>query len=411
MKRNAGNHTLVLSSVVFSISVSFKRLSALISAALIAILVANAPVRAWEIDKTWKRQVADGVTFVHYRLLFDRGPAHVFVVEVNPVSSHSLKPVIANNRIGTLEEVSSIAKRSGAVAAINGGFFDTRSHLPVGLIAIRHRILYNQWLNRAVLGIDEKGYAHFGTFRVGAEISFPKVGKSITIHGFNRNRKENEVVIYYPEFGTNTRTNEWGVEVVCRRISPQNTSYPFAILEPERYLISSVSRNSTPIPSDGMVISFHLPVVKGYGWLDKVMLGDEVIVKTNLTGDWSTFPYLLGGGPMLISGGNIVLNPAKEDFRASYNQPTARTAVGRTNDGKILIIVVDSGSKDYSIGATWTELAYAAKGLYNVSDLMGFDGGGSSTMYVEDRVVNQPKGGAERKVSNILAVVPYNDSR
>ncbi len=411
MKGRCPFHTLVISPLVLS-NVCFKIAVALFAIALTqALFAAVSPAYSWEIDKTWKRQVADGVTFVHYRLVLARGPAHVFVVEVNPVSSHTLKPVIANNKIGTLEEVSSIAKRSGAVAAINGGFFDTKSHLPVGLIAVRHRILYNQWLNRAVLGIDERGYAHFGTFRVGAELSFPKVGKSITVHGFNRNRKENEVVIYYPEFGANTRTNEWGVEVVCKRISPQSTSYPFAILEPERYLISSVSRNATAIPGDGMVISFHLPVVKGYGWLDKVMLGDEVIVKTNLTGDWSTFPYLLGGGPMLISGGNIVLNPAKEDFRASYNHPTARTAVGKTYDEKILIIVVDSGGKDYSIGATWTELAYAIKGLYNVSDLMGFDGGGSSTMYVEDRVVNQPKGGAERKVSNILAVVPYDSFR
>ena len=408
MKWQRLNHTLVIFAVMIFTGSFFRCAAALLSAVFISAMSA-APALAWEIDKTWKRQVADGVTFVHYRLLFSRGPAHVFVVEVSPVSSHSLKPVIANNRIGTLEEVSSIAKRSGAIAAINGGFFDTRSHLPVGLIAIRHRILYNQWLNRAVLGIDERGFAHFGTFRVGAEVSFPKVGKSITVHGFNRNRKENEVLIYYPEFGENTRTNEWGVEVVCRRISPQNSSYPFAILEPERYLISSVSRIATSIPADGMVISFHLPVVKTYSWLDKVMLGDEIVVKTNLTGDWSTFPYLLGGGPMLVYGGQIVLNAAKEDFRASYNSPTARTAVGKTYDDRILIIVVDSGSKDYSIGATWTELAYVIKGLYNVSDLMGFDGGGSSTMYVEGRVVNQPKGGAERKVSNILAVVPYEE--
>jgi len=40
------------------------------------------------------------------------------------------------------------------------------------------------------------------------------------------------------------------------------------------------------------------------------------------------------------------------------------------------------------------------------SDLMGFDGGGSSTMFIEDRVINLPSGGTPRAVANILAVVP-----
>ena len=379
---------------------------------LVCFLLASslcASVQAWELDKTWRRSVADGVEFTHYRMLFQRGPAHIFVVEVNPVSSYSLKPVIANDRIGTLEEVSSIAKRSGAVAAINGGFFDTRSHLPVGLIGIKRRILYNQWLNRAVLGIDEMGFAHFGTFRLSAEAYFPTVNKTIPIQGFNRPRKDSEVICYYPEYGPRTKTNEWGVEVICRRISPQSTYYPFAVLEPERYLITTVNRRATDIPSDGLVLSFHMSLVKNIDWLDDVMLGDEMIVRTNLPKEWEGYPYLLGGGPMLVSNGAIVLNAAKENFRASYNTPTARTAVGKTIEGNMLIVVVDSGSKDYSIGATWDELANAMIGLYKMDDLMGFDGGGSSTMYVEGRVANEPKDGGERKVSNILAVVPYNE--
>jgi exopolysaccharide biosynthesis protein len=364
---------------------------------------------AWELDKTWRRNIADGVEFVHYRMIFERGPAHIFVVEVDPLSSYSLKPVIANNRIGSLEEVGSIAKRAGAVAAINGGFFDTKTNLPVGLIGVKHRLLYNQWLNRAVLGIDEKGFASFGTFRVSAELYFPDVDKSVPIHGINRPRKEGDLIVFYPEFGPSTKTNEWGVEVLCRRISPTSTYYPFAVLEPERYLIQEVNRNNTRIPSDGMVLSFHSSILKGLTWLDKVMLGEEVIVRTNLPKEWDSFPYLLGGGPMLVKEGRLVLDPAKEGFKASFNYPTARTAVGKTVSGKILIVVVDSGSKDYSIGATWTELAYAMIGLYPLSDLMGFDGGGSSTMFVDGKVVNEPKDGASRRVSNILAVVPFDE--
>ena len=199
------------------------------------------------------------------------------------------------------------------------------------------------------------------------------------------------------------------VKVICRKITPQATYSPFAILEPERYLIQEVNRNNTIIPSDGMVLSFHMSQLNRLSWLDNVMLGEEAVIRTNLPKEWESYPYLLGGGPMLVYGEKYALNPKSESFRASYNSPTARTAAGRTVDGKILIVVVDSGSSEYSIGATWDELAYSMMGLYQLTDLMGFDGGGSSTMYVGGRVVNSPKDGGERRVSNILAVVPYNE--
>jgi exopolysaccharide biosynthesis protein len=38
---------------------------------------------------------------------------------------------------------------------------------------------------------------------------------------------------------------------------------------------------------------------------------------------------------------------------------------------------------------------------------MGFDGGGSSTMFVNDKIVNAPAGGGQRSVANVLAVVPF----
>ena len=77
----------------------------------------------------------------------------------------ALMPVIANNQVGTVAPVSTLAAEVGAVAAINGGFFDTgRTRLPVGLVKIKRRIIFEQFLNRAVLGIDEHGQLHFDRF-------------------------------------------------------------------------------------------------------------------------------------------------------------------------------------------------------------------------------------------------------
>lgn len=65
-----------------------------------------------------------------------------------------------------------------------------------------------------------------------------------------------------------------------------------------------------------------------------------------------------------------------------------RTAIAQRKDGTVLLLVIDGRQKD-SIGATLKEvqdilLKYDA---YNASNL---DGGSSTTMYYQDRVVNKP---------------------
>ena len=111
---------------------------------------------------------------------------------------------------------------------------------------------------------------------------------------------------------------------------------------------------------------------------------------------------------MLVEEGQYVLDYERERFSGALSTATARTAVGLTRSGKIALIVIDSGAPDYSVGATWHQLAIVGRDFLNVKHLMGFDGGGSSTMYVSGRVANRPQGGVPRSVANILAVVPKN---
>src|SRR5207244_1395046 len=108
--------------------------------------------------------------------------------------------------------VSPVAKLAGkvsAVAAINGGFFDTgKTRLPVGLVKIKRRIIFEQFLNRAVLGIDERGQLHFDTFRLHSLATVPDIKQDVVIHGYNRARKAGELIVYTPEFGETTKTND-----------------------------------------------------------------------------------------------------------------------------------------------------------------------------------------------------------
>jgi len=363
------------------------------------------PHADWMLANMKTTKAGDGVEYRKYYLKMDRGGVNVHAVWIDKDAGFGLMPVIANSKLNTTSNVEKLAGKVDAVAAINGGFFDTgKTRLPVGLVKIKRRIIFEQFLNRAVLGIDEHGQLHFDTFRLHSSFDVPGVKQSVTVNGYNRKRKDGELIVYTPEFGETTKTNEWGVEIVLHRISPDRIDKPFIMLEPDRYIITGVSHQGTTIPPDGVVLSIHKSALSSMGWLKDVYLGMEVQLKSNVPEGWESFPYLLGGGPMLLKQGRYVLDAKSENFGAHFGGANARTAVGRTAQGDNVIIVVDKGGGG---GCTWSELATIGRDLLGLSDLMGFDGGGSSTMFVKDNIVNAPTGGGQRRVANILAVVPF----
>ena len=107
-------------------------------------------------------------------------------------------------------------------------------------------------------------------------------------------------------------------------------------------------------------------------------------------------PYnAIGGGPMLVHGGRNVAEEHywKEIFDCGGLQGLARhprTAIGATEDGKLVIVVCDGRNKRGSAGMTLPELADKMISLGCV-EAINLDGGGSSTFVGrEGRVLNMP---------------------
>ena len=110
---------------------------------------------------------------------------------------------------------------------------------------------------------------------------------------------------------------------------------------------------------------------------------------------------VVSGHPQLVNAGvKLATNPA------SPACPTRnpRSAVGLSQDGTTVFMVVVDGRTTASVGMTCTEIATLMKGL-GAYQAFNLDGGGSSTMYLKGTgVVNHPSDGAERVVGNHLAV-------
>jgi len=84
--------------------------------------------------------------------------------------------------------------------------------------------------------------------------------------------------------------------------------------------------------------------------------------------------------------------------------PHPRTAVGLSRSRHKLLLVVADGRREGVPGLTLPELA-ALMVEAGACTALNLDGGGSSALWVRDRIVNQPSDGAERKVANHLGVV------
>tara|TARA_Y100000591_G_scaffold164946_1_gene142300 strand:+ start:2608 stop:3501 length:894 start_codon:yes stop_codon:yes gene_type:complete len=112
----------------------------------------------------------------------------------------------------------------------------------------------------------------------------------------------------------------------------------------------------------------------------------------------------LHAGPVLISNGEIDLNIEDEVF---FNTPVAgvqpRSAIGYTNDQHLILMVVD-GRQAESRGVYLEELALMML-EFKCLEALNLDGGGSSAMVADSRLLNRPSGRtAQREVMSAIGI-------
>ena len=118
------------------------------------------------------------------------------------------------------------------------------------------------------------------------------------------------------------------------------------------------------------------------------------------SGAWNVLSF----GPALLIDGEIAVDAKDEVGRAKASNP--RTAIGIVDDLHYLFVVSD-GRTNSSEGLSLKELAQVLQDL-GAKTAYNLDGGGSSTMVFQGRVVNNPttngKRITERSVSDIVCI-------
>jgi exopolysaccharide biosynthesis protein len=328
------------------------------------------------------------------------GPWFINVLRID-LKRARLKIVHALDEGVGLETVSSMAARYHATAATNGGYFRVDGIYRgecVGLLLLDGKLISEPHNDRAEVGLIDAGTTTeviFGHLKFSGEISVESNKRAV--QGLNRPVSPNEVVVFTPEFHRNTLTNPAGIEVVVRR---------------GRVAAVRDLKGSSEIPAGGYVIS---AVGLSREWMKHhVHKGSRITFSWRLNSiepgedkQWQRAYSILGAGPQLIKGGKVAITNVQEKITAAFvNDGHPRTAIARLASGALLLVTVDGRQPGESIGMPLTTLAELLIELGAV-EAMNLDGGGSTTMVVQDKIVNRPSDATgERPVSDAILVFP-----
>ncbi|MFA6450103.1 MAG: phosphodiester glycosidase family protein [bacterium] len=356
---------------------------------LLTLAVAYSPARAasFKTIERWNKAIAPGINYSHIRMTVNGLPLHAHVVKISlSEPGIDIRPILANNRLDSLETTASMARRTGASVAINGSFFNRSSSdpFPVGFMMINGRTVYFSHTYRSAFGLTEQKVPLFGYPKTRGIIYMEKTGEYFFLWGMNRKRRNDESLVFTPEYGAKTNTNENGREV---RVSGER--------------VVGLDYGDSLIPNDGFVLSLHGDSEKYFNWFKR---GDSVRLYFVVDPAWLDVHNAITGGPMLLKNGECVLEQSKdENLRQGFRGRIPATAIGSTADGQLLLVVIDGRQRKFSVGVTYWELAEFMKS-FGAINAIGMDGGGSSSLVINGVTVNSPSDGASRAVSNAIGV-------
>ncbi len=373
------------------------------------------------------KQVHPGVEHAHVDHKTGEDPVKINILRLD-LSKVRLDVHHALDKAIGLETTSSLAARKNALAAINAGFFRLdRSDFAgdaAGVFMIDGDLLSESVNGRTgiVISNDQKfGSVFFN--RVNSE-SYVQIGPQgrltqFSISGINRERKVDEVVLYTPHFGRPMAVNDKGPFVILGRCKAGKLLGSFrniSCLDTE-LVYSMVGR---AIPADGLIVSIGNEVKGESEVLRKRILElvqsrkarKNIQIRHVILLDGAQYSTdksidLTNGVSRLIKNGKIDITWEEEKAgRAFVFNRHPRTAVAKMNDGKFLMVTVDGRQPGVSVGMTLLELANYLLALGAV-DAMNLDGGGSTTMVLNGKVVNKPSDpNGERKIGDAILVTP-----
>lgn len=283
------------------------------------------------------------------------------------------------------------------VAAVNGSFFDMMTGIPLGIV-VTEGVLRSSG-DTLSLGFGPDGAAIIG--KPGLTVKLTLGAYSFSAHYNKTLTERNGICIYSRDYDDHTKNTVANYTVIVRPDTAALTMRGTVTAE----VLYAGELYSTEIPEGCFALSMArgTPYVSTLACLQALTPGEQITITTDCADGWETVVNACGGGDALVLDGT-----AQNSFTLdSAEKRTARTAVGLTAEGKLIVYTVDGLQTGYSLGLTLAELAARMVELGCVTAL-NLDGGGSTTAmlrypgYDTLTMVNRPTGGEARKCANFI---------
>ena len=310
-------------------------------------------------------------------------------VRLDPTSVPlEMRPLNRADGMQGLSNLSQLARSEQALIAINGGYFNRINRLPLGALRDDGIWLSGPILNRGAIGWQGGSLPRFGRLRL-EESVMDSQGRQWPLSSLNSG---------YLQKGLARYTAAWGHSYTA--ISGQETAVLVRAGRVIQRFSSGELATGVPLrPGDDLLVArggMTLP------W----PAAETLQLHSRPSDPLGLSPYVIGGGPLLLLEGELVLNGSAEGFSTGFlGQGAPRTVIA--SDGRQLWFLTLQGVNNAGPTLQETALLLQRQGL---RDALNLDGGSSTGLVVGE--VHTVKGrGVAASVHNGLGLVPRSELR
>jgi len=454
MKRKLKNALIYLLSACFMLSNA---------------VFANGTEAVSQVVVSDKYTLGENLTFTKESLVDSSGARHTaFAVEFNPKSEFSSIAFLNGENLNTRTTVTGLIENhetdGTVVAAMNADFFNMSTGLAESIVISGGNLLTSDRDNYA-FSIDADGMPFIDKPSVSMVLTTP-YGEYTVLH-YNKEFTEYGLYLYSQYYGNSTRISVPSKELI---LAPYSESYDYEemalfvygeqglpfdlilknenddgvteIVINERYkdtidtyaaengfvlnglnfykpcdtsiLLGSVLHTyvvevrenkegaSHEIPEGCFVLAAN--AATQVHKIERVVVGDEIDITFNCNEKFIGIQEAIGCGALIVNNGEKL----EHTDQSHYASAQPRTAIGITEDGRIIMFAVDGRQSGYSKGLTLSQLSDEMIRL-GCKYAANLDGGGSTVVKAvlpQNRkmaTVSKPSDKSERKVSNAIA--------
>ncbi|WP_406433011.1 phosphodiester glycosidase family protein [Streptomyces sp. NBC_00631] len=366
-------------------------------------------------------RIAPGVAYRQFDVPAAKGTVHAHLLTVDLTDPHVRVDLLSPGAVAARSPVSAMADAAGAVAGVNGDFFNITETQHPGVEAtgasVGPAIAHGRVLKAAVptaqrfgpslppgtdttdvfgVGVDRR--ARLDRLTLAGTVRTPDA--TFSLRGLNQYAlAQGSVGAYTTAWGSASRKRATCGSDTDRAAGCSTDTYEVLI-----HAGKVVARSATP--GSGAIAAGTTVLLGREAGADRLRAlteGERVTVREHMVASATRIPYrfAVGGYPVLRGG----------EPPAGLNDTTTavRTAVGYANGGRELLLLALDGAVAYRSGMTIAEVAAQMRRLGAV-DAFSLDGGGSTTMVARTAgaktvsVLNHPTDSPERAVANGIGV-------